>query len=427
MNKFMDAFESKIGPIAAKLNANRYINAIKNGFISTMPLIIVGSFFVLLANLPIDPYLDFMKNTFGENWQSYFLKVNDATMSVMALFVIVGSSSNLSKYYKLNSLACSCIAVASYLILTPLDNGAIVINSLGSNGLFLGLITSISSVEIVRFVKEHNWVIRMPDTVPENIAASFSALIPALIVFVIFNFIRIGFEMTTYKSAMNFIYQIVQYPLMNIGSSLPAVIVSIFAEMSLWSFGIHGTSVVGSVTDPIMTALSAENLAIFTAGGHPAHIINQQFLANFVRLGGAGATLGLAILLLFVSKSKQNKTLGKLAIGPIIFQINEPIIFGIPIILNPIMIIPFIVCPIVLAIVCYLAFMSGLVPIISGIQIPWTTPPLISGFLLCGFRGFLLQLVCLFITMGIYYPFFKMIDKKAYALENKNMEELSNE
>lgn len=427
MNKLMDLFEKKISPISEKLSKNRYMNAIKNGFISAMPLIIVGSFFLLIAYLPINSYLDFMQNTLGENWRNYFLKVNDATMSVITIFVIIGCSSSLGKYYQLNTLATSGISIASYIILTPIQEGSLLLYNFGSNGLFLGLFTAIFSVEIIRFVKDHNWVIHMPETVPENIAASFSALVPATITFIIFNIIRIIFEFTPYHTAMEFIYQILQYPLMNIGSTLPAIIVAVFAEMGLWSFGIHGSSVIGSVTDPIMTALSVENATAVAAGIAPTHIINQQFIANFVRLGGAGATLGLALLLLFRSKSKQNKTLGKLAIAPILFQINEPLIFGIPIVMNPIMIIPFILCPIILAIICYFAFWIGLVPIISGINIPWTTPPLVSGFLLCGFRGFLLQLFCLFITIGVYLPFFKIIDKKNVQLELEDKGDILND
>ena len=418
MNNFMNLFENKLLPLSQKIGENRYMNAIKDGFIASMPLIIVGALFLLLANLPIQSYLDLMENLLGKNWQNNFTKVNDATMSIITIFVIIGSSSSLGKYYQLNNISCISIAIGSYMILTPITDGNLALSDLGSTGLFLGLISSIFSVEIIKFVKKKNWVIHMPETVPTNISASFSSLIPAAITFIIFNFIRILFELTPFGTASQFVYQILQYPLMNIGSTLPAILITVFMEMSLWSLGIHGSSIVGSVTDPIMTALTAENAAATAAGLIPTHIINQQFLANFVRLGGAGATIGLAICTLLFAKSKQYKTLGKLGLAPIVFQINEPFIFGIPIVLNPIMIIPFILCPLVIAIICFTAFYLGLVPIISGVAIPWTTPPFISGFLLCGFKGFLLQLFCTLISVAIYYPFFKILDKQAYQQEH---------
>lgn len=418
MNHFMSAIENRIGPVAEKLSENRYLKAVNAGFMSSMPLVIVGSFFLLLCNIPINGYSQFMGSVFGEHWSSYLLKVFHATMDCITLFVIVGCSSGLAKQYKLDQVSATGISLASFLILTVFSEGTLAVSDLGAGALFMGLFVSILSVEITRLVRAKNWVIKLPASVPENIANSFSALIPALVVFLVFNGVRIVFELTSYGSFGSFVFAIVQYPLMKLGSSIWAIVIFIFAEMLMWSFGIHGSSVVGAVTTAFLTALTAENAAAVAAGQLPSNIINTQFLANFVRLGGAGATLGLVILMFF-AKSKQYRSLGRLAIGPIAFQINEPVIFGFPLVLNPMMMIPFIVGPILIAITCYIAFSVGLVPVINGANIPWTTPPLVSGWLLCGFRGFLLQLFCLGETMIVWYPFFKISDNKAVELERE--------
>lgn len=418
MNHFMSVLENKIGPVAEKLSENRYLKAVNAGFMVAMPLVIVGSFFLLLCNIPINGYHQFMSSIFGENWSLYLMKVFNATMDCISLFVIIGCTNGLAGQYKVDGVSTIGIALASFLILTVFSDGTVAVSDLGAGALFMALIVSILTVEIVRFVKEKNWVIKLPPSVPSNIANSFSALIPALVVFIVFNCVRIVFELTPYGSFGSFIFTIVQYPLMQLGSSIWAMIIFIFAEMLLWSFGIHGSSVVGAVTTAFLTALTAENAAAVAAGQLPTHIINTQFLANFVRLGGAGATLGLVILMLF-AKSKQYRSLGRLAIGPIAFQINEPVIFGFPLVLNPMMMIPFIVGPILIAVTCYIAFSIGLVPVINGANIPWTTPPLVSGWLLCGFRGFLLQLFCLMESMAIWYPFFKISDNKALKLETE--------
>ncbi|GER67415.1 hypothetical protein BpJC7_18150 [Weizmannia acidilactici] len=162
------------------------------------------------------------------------------------------------------------------------------------------------------------------------------------------------------------------------GATLPATLIITVFEALLWSFGIHGSNVVGGIMQPIWLALTADNAAAFAAGKALPHIVNYQFYSNFMKIGGFGGTFGLALLLLFASKSSQYRALGKLAIVPGFFGINEPIIFGMPIVLNPIMIIPFILTPLVLCVVAYFAMASGLVPYTNGTNIPWTTPPVIA-------------------------------------------------
>ncbi|SEN93478.1 PTS system, cellobiose-specific IIC component [Amphibacillus marinus] len=422
MDKFMASMNKKLIPIAKAFDTNRYLDAIKNGFFGVMPFLIIGSFLLIFGNLPIEGYPEFMQSIFGAGWDSIFNIPFEATMNIMTLFVIMGTAKSLAKHYKINELNASIAAVVAFIILTPFifagEESGIPTGAFGATGLFLGLISAIVSVEILRFIEGKNITIKMPPSVPANISSSFTSLIPSFFVILVFTIIRLLFEGSGFGTAQNFIYQILQAPLTNVGSSLPAmIIINLFASL-LWAFGIHGTVIIGAIMDPIWLSLTAENATAFAAGANIPNIINTEFQSNFVQLGGAGCTLGLVICMVFVAKSKQYKTLGKLSIAPSIFNINEPVIFGTPIILNPLMLIPFVVSTLVALIITYFTMATGLVPLTNGVNLPWTTPPIISGFLLSGWRGATLQVITTLITTAIWYPFFRISDQRARQLED---------
>lgn len=426
MEKFMNMMENKLGPIAVKLNGNRYLNAIKNGFFIAMPLLIIGSMFLLVTQLPIEAYKNFMASTFGQNWAEPFLQVNNATMNIMTLFVIVGIASELAKSYEVDRFSSQAIALVAFVIITPFKDvkGAsfLPVGNLGASGLFVGMITAILATEIFRWVVQRGWTIKMPESVPANIASSFSALVPGFIVAIGFMIVRILFSMTSFGTAQDFIFKVLQTPLLALGSSLPATLIVLFFEALLWTFGIHGSNIIGAVMNPIWIALTVENAEAFAAGRTLPNIVNFQFYSNFIKLGGAGATIGLALACLFFSKSSQFKTLGKLSIAPAIFNINEPLIFGIPIVLNPIMMIPFIAMPLLMCVIGYVAMATGIVPLTNGVNVPWTMPPILAGLMISGWRGALLQVVQIFISFAVYYPFFKVVDTEAYQEELEGAE-----
>ncbi|MBU3220002.1 PTS cellobiose transporter subunit IIC [Clostridium algidicarnis] len=427
----MDSIEEKLMPVAEKLASNKYLLSIRDGFMLSMPLLIIGAMSLLFASLPIPGYENFMTGIFGEGWSSFFIVPFHATMAIMTIFVIIGISYSLSKHYEIEGLSTAAIALTSFLILTPFFtnfveegtkvavkvDGVIPMEWIGSKGLFVGIFSAIFATEIVRFVINKGWVIKMPEGVPPTVAKSFSALIPAAITLLIFNIIRLLFGFTSFETIHNFIYTILQVPLTSLGDSLGATLISNFFIGLFWAFGISGGDVVQSVMSPIWLALSAENLSAFQAGSNLPHIITQQFNSIYLWLGGGGATLALCLLMLFKCKSQQCKKIGKLAILPGLFNINEPIIFGLPIVLNPIMIIPFILVPLVLAIVTYVSMTTGIVPRPNGVLIPWTTPPIIGGFLVSGIRGAILQIVELVISLFIYLPFINIVDKGYYEQE----------
>lgn len=427
MDKLMDKFSGILMPIAAKLDNNRYLSAIKNSFMAAMPLLIIGSFFTLFANMPIPVYTSFMENWLGKTWQQVFTVPNDISMNMMTIYVLIGIATELAHSYKINRIGAIFAALAAFFVLTPMfgfkqtSNGVgIPLTNLGASGLFVGIIVAILAVEILRLINKLGWTIKMPDSVPTNVSESFSTLIPIAIIIIVFNFIRIIFEQTSFGSVQAFIFGNLQAPLTALGASLPATLLIVLVEGVLWSFGIHGANIVSGIMLPIWLSLTAQNATALAKGVAIPNIVNYQFYSNFIKIGGSGATFGLALLLFFAAKSQQLKAIGKLAIFPEIFTINEPIIFGMPIVLNPVMLVPFILAPLFMTLIAYFSMATGLVPLTNGVNIPWTTPPILAGFLVSGWRGALLNVIQIVLSVLIYLPFFKTADKLALKNEQEN-------
>lgn len=361
----------------------------------------------------------------------FFYLPYQASFNLMSIYVVVGMARSLSKYYKVDEKLAIALSFVGIFVLTPLiftADGAkgLPLDNFAAKGLFVCMIATAISIEIYRFCAQKGITIKMPDSVPQNVSNAFAAVIPAFAIILLFDVLRTLFAMTDFGSAQQFIFTILQQPLQSLGGTLPATFIALLVESVIWCFGIHGSSIVSSVMNPIWYALSAENLAAVEAGIAMPNIVNYQFISFFVKLGGVGATLSLTLLCLFKSKSDQYKALGKLGIGASLFNINEPIIFGFPIVLNPMMMIPFVLSNVTVGVVTYAAIWSGLVPYINGVNLPYTISVVISGFMLCGWRGALLQVVLLLITGLIYYPFFKAQDKQAY-LEEQEQKKLASQ
>lgn len=431
MDRFMDKIGDTIAPIATKMTSNRYLSAIKEGFFGSTPILIAGSIFLLFTSLPFNGYAEFMTNIFGKKWMDFFYLPYQASFNLMSIYVVVGMARSLSKYYKVDEKLGIALSFVGIFVLTPLiftADGAkgLPLDNFAAKGLFVCMIATAISIEIYRFCTQKGITIKMPDSVPQNVSNAFAAVIPAFAIILLFDVLRTLFALTAFGSAQQFIFTILQQPLQSLGGTLPATFIALLVESVIWCFGIHGSSIVSSVMNPIWYALSAENLAAVEAGTAMPNIVNYQFISFFVKLGGVGATLSLTLLCLFKSKSDQYKALGKLGIGASLFNINEPIIFGFPIVLNPMMMIPFVLSNVTVGVVTYAAIWSGLVPYINGVNLPYTIPVVISGFMLCGWRGALLQVVLLLITGLIYYPFFKAQDKQAY-LEEQEQKKLASQ
>ena len=355
------------------------------------------------------------------------MKVNGifgAAVSIMAWFILMPYSvtGTIREMFDATGATMEVVEGAKATV------GGINLGWLGSKGIFIGMICAIVSVHIYAWVEKKGWVIKMPAGVPPTVVQSFAALIPAGVVMTFFFVINCIFAACG-TDAFTFIFTFLQTPLLGLGDTLGAMIIAYIFLHLFWFFGVNGGSVVGAVFNPILQTLALDNLNLFREVGaqgytvaNGAHIISQQFQDLFATFGGCGSTLSLLIAMLFFCKSKRITELGKLSLVPGIFGINEPIVFGLPIVLNPAMLIPFVLVPTMNIVLTYGAMAIGLFPPCNGINIPWTTPIFISGFLSTNWVGALFQLLLLVLGVIIYMPFIKAMDKQYLADEKAALE-----
>ena len=424
--------------LAEKVGRNKYLLSIRDGFLVSMPLLIAGSFFLLIANFPIPGWTEFWGRIFGENWTTFMVKPTEATFNIMSIIVVMAIGYSFAGHMKVNKIFGAAISIVSWFLLMPYEvlvKGSLLVSGVdtnvsgiplkwvGSSGLFVGMIVAFLAVHIYAFANSKGWIIKMPDGVPPTVIQSFAALIPATLVITVFFVVNIIFSFTPFENAFNFVFEMLQIPLLNLGNTVWAMVTAYIFVHIFWFIGVNGGSVVGAVYNPILQTLAAQNLEAFRTGEPIPNIISQQFQDLFATFGGAGSTLSLLIAMLLFCRSKRIKNLGKLSLAPGIFGINEPIIFGLPIVLNPIMFVPFLLVPTFNIVVSYIVMKIGLVPYPSGVPITWTTPIIVSGFLSTGWTGAVLQVLLLIAGVFIYMPFIKIMDKQFMKEEMKEIED----
>ena len=436
----------------AKISEQRHLRAIRDGIVSTLPLIIVGSVFLILAFPPFPK--EWGISVLAKKYAVQMLLPYRLSMFIMGLYAVMGIGYSLAKSYKLDGITGAILSVCAFLLtimpkmINPVEvinqtiNGQAVqiiveegtkgsqllqedlgyvmqMSKLGSAGLFVGIIVAIFAVEVYRLTTTTGFKIRMPEAVPESVARSFEALTPAAII--IFTLTILTYWL---KIDLHDIIGSVIKPILKFSDSWFSVILIVFMITFFWSFGIHGDSIVGSVVRPLWLMLLEQNATAFANGQPVPHIAAEPLYQWFVWIGGSGTTIGFALLLLFKSKSAYGKTLGKAAILPSIFNINEPIIFGAPIVLNPTLLPPFIIVPVVNATIAYFAMSAGLVNRVTSTP-PWTLPGPIGAFLATNgdFRALILNVILIVISIIIYYPFFNVYEKKLLAEERAEAKE----
>lgn len=423
MQKFMDKMEGILTPLATKVGGNRLLKAISTAFNMIMPIIIIGAIFSLVSTLQIGTYQEFLTNT---GIGSILGLVSKFTTDMLAIYISFTAAFAYVRNEGLtnDAVPAGLLSLLAFMIMTPL--ASVVVNEvpttfisfdyLGSKGLFTALIVGILVGAIYTFVVNKGWVIKMPDGVPPTVAKSFSALIPGFIITGIFLIIYGFFNMTTGMTFSEWFYGILSAPLSALSGSLLTYMILGFIASSFWFFGIHG----GQVAMPFLFMLfmqgGVENQIAYAAG-QPMQNILTMGLFTFMMLGGIGNTIGLSINMFLFSKSKRYKALGKLAILPSWCGINEPLVFGMPLILNPIMAIPFFIVPQILNLVTYFSMTYGLVSLPRIAMGATGTPLLLDGWLICGLSGVILQIILVLISVILYYPFFKVQDNIALKEE----------
>ncbi|CAM3630403.1 PTS sugar transporter subunit IIC [Erysipelothrix urinaevulpis] len=422
MDRFIQFIEEKMVPKVAKVTNTRYFNALKSGFLVIMPLTIIGSIFLLITDFPLPGYAEFMAGIFGADWTSYLDSAYRATFNLMGFLLAGTIAYRLAEDYNMDALSTMILSLVAYVVVLPksviTESGEVVgrvlsFTWLGTQGVITALVMAFLTVEIVRFFVERDLTIKMPDSVPTMVSQSFSALIPGFAV-VMVSLLLAGLSRAVAGSFPELIYQIIQIPLEGLTSSLGAIVVVAGLNGFLWWFGIHPT-VVNSVVNPLLNANSVKNLELFKANNltlATGNVGTIQMIDQFATIGGAGLTLGLVIAMLLVARSSRLKAMSKLIGVPSLFNINEPIIFGLPVVFNPLMLIPITVAPMVSVLIAYFAMKINFMPMFNGVVAPWPTPPIFSGFLVAGWQGAVVQIICIIAATIIYYPFVKALDNQ---------------
>ena len=430
----MNKLEKFLMPLADVLTKNRVLIAIRDGFLITTPLLIVGSIFLLIANFPIPGWESAIANVLGPDWTEWFTAVSRASFNCTGLLTALGTGYAMAREFGGDKIQGAAVAAVAFFILMPTSHiatdaeGALVegatvsglsFDYIGPNGIFMALICAILGVWLFCYAYKKGWTIKMPQGVPPAVMDSFAALVPSAIVMACAFLIRIVFSFTEFGTMQDFIVAILQTPLEGLGDTLGANLLYTFMCSFLWFFGINGPAVANSVYF-IGNVLTAKQLMAFEAGQALPYIFTNPFSNFFTNFGGGGSTLSLVILMVTVCKSKRIKQLGRLSIVPGFFGINEPIIFGLPIVLNPIIIIPFIFVPMINLTLSYWATLADIIPRTTGVSLPWTTPIGFSGWLSTGsWKAAVWQIFLLVLGILIYYPFIKTLDKKYLEDEQK--------
>ena len=422
-----------MGPMT-KLSQFRMIRAITFAGMTSISFTIVGSMFLILNVLPqAFPVLAGIWSVSFDKITNVYMLANSATIGCIAVYFLIATAYEYARILSeedeidIKPINAVLMAVMALFICVPqigivdgvisllndaesnLFSGWTVSSSgparFGATGIFCAFIIAWFSVRIYALCVEKNIVIKLPDVVPDGVARSFTALIPGFLVAIVCMLIQVVFMMfgTDFYSFISIPFGFV----VNIVDTLPGILFIYFLIHALWLVGIHGATI---VTSPL-TAIALSNLVVNAEGG--AAIYAGEFNNAFVLIGGSGATLGLTILMVTIAKSEQLKAIGKAEIVPALFNINEPLIFGLPIVYNPALAIPFILAPMASGTIAYLAISMHFIPSVI-VQVPWPTPVGLGAFISCGgsFTAALVAILCAVVATLIYFPFFKKYDKQ---------------
>lgn len=422
-DSIINTVERHIAPLAVKVGNQKHVRAMRDGFIVAMPFIIIGSFALVFAFPPFDADT---QNSFGRAWLDFssanfdnLMMPFNMTMGIMAVFVAMGIGASLARAYKMDGITCAALSVMSFLLIaSPATDGALSMGHMSGTGIFTAVISAFFSVELIRILKKHNITIRLPEQVPPAIARSFEMLIPVIVVFLtllpLSLFVQAQYDMLIPDLVLEMFR-----PLVSASNTLPAIIGALLLCQLLWFAGIHGAAIVVGLLSPIFLTNIGANQEAYLAGETIPNVFTQPFWDFYIFIGGSGATFALVLLMMF-SRSVHLRSLGRMSFVPGFFQINEPVIFGSPLVLNPTMFIPFVFAPVLNAVIAYTAVHMGIVgPGVS--QTAWTAPALLGASWGSGWTlsPVLLVLALIVMDVFIYLPFFKMFEKQLLEEEGK--------
>ncbi|MFK4915862.1 PTS sugar transporter subunit IIC [Lactococcus petauri] len=441
MNKFIN---EKLMPPMMKFLNTKAVTAIKNGMLYPIPFIIIGAIFLILANFPQQNVADWIAQI---GWAPIFNQAYAASFGIMALFAAFGIAYSWVKSEGYEGASAGLTSIIVMVMLQPstistvtkIADGSAVVGEyqvsgvidaawLGGKGMILAMLAGLLVGWSYSWFMKKDICIKLPEQVPANVSDSFGALVPAFVITFVAMLIYALSVLTTDQTPIEWIYTLIQTPLQHATDGPLGVFLIAFLPVFIWWFGVHGATVIGGIMTPLLLANNADNLKLFQEGNlsldHGAHIVTQAFMDQFITVTGSGMTFGFVIFMIYRARSVQMKTIGKLTLAPAFFNINEPVLFGMPIVLNPILAFPFLIAPLVSGFGTYAAIALGIIPPFNGIFVPWTTPPILSGLIVGGWQGAAWQALMIFVTGAIYWPFAKKYDailvqqeKEAYEAE----------
>lgn len=452
MQKLEKILNKFLGPFATFMSNNMFFKTLAEAFIRLSPITLGAAFIMIIGNFPIPAWIEWLKSV---GLYDHFAAVQGASLNAIALFIVF----NFAYYYvkeaakNLNPMTAGLIAIANFLIVMPqkylipqldhqatefpakvVETGVQNLSAFGTDytggsgiivAIFVGWLTAVMFI----YFNKKNLVIKLPETVPSNVAESLSPSILAGLMFGVFTLIRLIFAfvpfLSNYGDIFTFIGSIIQEPLQHLVSSpLSIILIFTFANIA-WFFGIHPNAITG-VVKPLILANNLANKDAWT-NGKALPFLLMIVVASAVQgsaCGGQGATLGL-IISMFKAKSKRFKELFKLAVVPSIFNINEPLVFGMPIMMNPIFFLPMVLCPLVMGFTAWgMTFLLHFTELNPMIELPWTAPGLIKDVMGGGWKFLLIGLTITFESFLIWRPFFLIADKRAVEEEKANEAEM---
>lgn len=421
-SKFTDTFQMKLGQFATAMSANIYVTAIRDAMLAYVPFTFIASIFLILACFPLEGFNNLVSSILhceAAVWQGKLMYVHASSLAIGGLLVVMTMAHSIAEKMKINEIQVTVTAVVNYLILTPMlvtDAGkAIALNSVSAEAMFCAILTGIFTAKIYQFIDSKGIKIKMPDAVPPAVSAPFESLIPSFCAIAAFWIVRLILDAMG-TNAVALINNTLGLPLFLIGGSIFGAAGAKIFEQLLWFFGLHGGSIVSGVMTPVFQVLEDQNRNLSMMGQIPTNIISSSFYSHFASVGVVGGV----IAALIVAKSRQYKEISRIAAVPYIFGVGEPALFGFPMMLNFDLLIPFLFSNAISAVIAYVAFALKLVPVATGlVQLPWTTPLLVSGALVTNsIWGAVLQLVQLIVATVIWLPFMRKADRRILATEN---------
>lgn len=430
MKNIQQMVNEKILPNITKFTQSRYIQIIMDSFMSVSALIIAGSFFTLVLSLP-----------FGEGYTAFLTSSGLAallgvpiniTTNLISIYLVFAIGYQTAKSFQTDKFTGGVVALGCFLLLTPMaftasvtDAAGQVVSGLvsgmnlqyfGASGMFMAMIVGILAARLYCFFDLKGIKIKLPASVPSNVSQMFGMMIPGGITLLVFLCIYAGVAATSYGNVYTMILSLIQAPLMNVGGGTFGYIVFSIASVSLWMLGIHGGMVAYVAFSAIIQTNIIENMQAFASGTAAPHPL--WMMSAWSAIGGTGATFALVLLMLVRHKSKQTTLLGKLALPCAIFNINEPVIFGCPVIMNPYLAIPFCLIPFVNLAISWFAMSIGLVAFPTGANINPIMPVAVFGALVnSSWTGFALSIVLIAVDFLLWYPFYKAFDDNAAKAE----------